>query len=53
MNIAVTLRTEIELSDIEDINEAYEIVAGEMSPNEILELAVNQGNTVNVDLEEY
>jgi hypothetical protein len=53
MNIAVTLRTEVEFEDLEDINDAYSIIVDEMTPEEVLELAKNQGNCVNIDVEEY
>lgn len=53
MNIEVTIRTEIEFSDLDDINEARDIIVDEMSVDEILELAQRQGNPVNVDVEEY
>ena len=53
MEIAVTLRTEVTFEDLEDINDAYSILVEEMTPEEILELAKNQGNPVNIDVEEY
>jgi hypothetical protein len=53
MDIAVTLRTEISFEDLEDINDARDIIVDEMTPEEILELAQRQGNPVNIDVEEY
>jgi hypothetical protein len=53
MNIEVTIRTEVEFADLEDINDAYSILVDDMSPEEILELARNQGNSINIDVEEY
>jgi len=53
MNIEVIIRTGIEFSDLDDINEARDIIVDEMSVDEILELAQRQGNPVNVDVEEY
>lgn len=53
MNIAVTIRTEIEFSELDDINEARDIIVDEMSADEILELAQRQGSPVNIDVEEY
>ena len=53
MNIAVTIRTEIEFSELDDINEARDIIVEEMTADEILELAQRQGNPVNIDGEEY
>lgn len=53
MDIAVTLRTELTFEDLDDINDAYSIIAEEMTPEEIIELARNQGNPVNIDVEEY
>jgi len=53
MEIAVTLRTELTFEDLEDINEARDIIVDEMTPEEILELAQRQGNCINIDVEEY
>ena len=53
MNIAVTIRTEIEFSDLDDINEARDIIEEEMAADEILELDQRQGNAVNIDVEVY
>ena len=53
MNIAVTIRTEIEFSELDDINEARDIIVEEMAADEILELAQRQGSHVNIDVEEY
>lgn len=52
MQVAVTIRTHLEFEDLEDINEAYELVASEMSVDEIIELANNQGWSINVDVDE-
>lgn len=53
MDIAVTLRTEISFEDLDDINEAQELIVEEMTPEEILDLAQRQGNSINIDVEEY
>ena len=53
MNLEVTIRTEIEFEDLDDVNQARDIIVDEMSIDEILELAQRQGNTVNIDVEEY
>ena len=52
MEIEVTLRTSLEFADLDDINDVQDIIYNDMSPDEILELAMNQGNTVNIDVEE-
>lgn len=53
MNVEVTMRTELEFEDLDDINEAQSIIVDEMSIEEILELADRQGNRVTVEVEEY
>lgn len=53
MQVSVSLKTVLEFEDLEDINDVYEIVAEEMSADEIIELATKQGNSINVDVDEY
>lgn len=53
MQVGVTIRTNLEFEDLEDINEAYNIVCGEMAIDEVIELAQNQGQVFNIDVEEF
>lgn len=53
MLVSVTLRTVLEFEDLEDINTAQDIIMEEMAPDEIIELAHNQGQVINIDCEEY
>lgn len=51
MEVAVTLRTRVDFESLEDINEAYEILTSEMAPDEILNMALNQGYNIQVDID--
>lgn len=53
MEIAVTLRTSLEFEDLDDVNNVQDIILYEMSPEEIIEMAQNQGNSVNIDVDVY
>lgn len=53
MLVAVNLRTVLEFEDLDDINTAQDIIVDEMAPDEILEMAMNQGNVINIDVDEY
>lgn len=53
MLVAVNLRTVLKFEDLDDINTVQDIIVDEMTPNEILEMAINQGNVINVDVDEY
>lgn len=53
MKVAVNLRTVLEFEDLDDINTAQDIIIDEMIPDEILEMAMSQGNVINIDVDEY
>lgn len=53
MKVAVNLRTVLEFEDLDDINIAQDIIIDEMTPDEILEIAMSQGNVINIDVDEY
>ena len=53
MLVAVNLRTVLKFEDLDDINTVQDIIVDEMVPDEILEMAINQGNVINIDVDEY
>lgn len=53
MLVSVKLRTVLEFEDIDDIETAQDIILEEMAPDEIIELAHNQGQAINIDCEVY
>ena len=53
MLVAVNLRTVLKFEDFDDINTVQDIIVDEMTPDEILKMAINQGNVINIDVDEY
>lgn len=53
MIVAVNLRTVLKFEDLDDINTVQDIIVDEMTPDEILEMAISQGNVINIDVDEY
>lgn len=53
MLVAVTLRTTLKFEDFDDINRVQDIILDDMAPDKILEMAKNQGNVINIDVDEY
>lgn len=51
MEISVTLRTTLEFNNLDDFEEAINIVVCDMTPDEIIELAQRQGNNISVDVD--
>lgn len=51
MRVSVQLNTILEFENIDDVNDAYNLIAFDMSPSDILTMADNQGNAVNVDVD--
>lgn len=50
MEVTVNLSTTLEFDSLEDFEDAVNIVMCDMSPDEIIELANNQGNPIKVDV---
>lgn len=51
MRVSITLRTSLDFEDYNDINDIQSLIESEMSPDEIIEFALNDGETINIDVE--
>ena len=51
MDVEVCLRTTLEFESVDDINEIQDMIYCDMTPEEILVLATQQGNPINIDVE--
>lgn len=52
MNLEVTIRTHIEFEDLDDINDAQDIILNEMTADDIISLAHQQCQAINIDVDE-
>lgn len=58
MDVEVKLRMRLTFEDFDEsnedsINDIQDLIYNEMSPDEILELAMSQGHPINIDVDVY